>query len=180
MANQDKIAEFEKIVIKYQTMVFRTAIGFVHQKEDAEDLAQEVFLNAYKSWNNFRGDSEISTWLYRITINLSLNFIEKSKRKNFLQLTGDALIYLFNRDSGEKNPQQQIEISEQEKIIKATIDSLPEKQRIAFVLSRYDDLPQKEIASIMNISEGAVEQLLQRAKANLQRKLEQAIGKINE
>lgn len=95
MANQDKIAEFEKIVIKYQTMVFRTAIGFVHQKEDAEDLTQEVFLNAYKSWNNFRGDSEISTWLYRITINLSLNFIEKSKRKNFLQLTGDALIYLF-------------------------------------------------------------------------------------
>lgn len=180
MANQDKIAEFEKIISKYQTMVFRTAIGFVHQKEDAEDLTQEVFLNAYKSWNNFRGDSEISTWLYRITINLSLNVIEKSERKNLLQLTGDALTYLFNRDSGEKNPQQQLEISEQKKIIKAAIDSLPEKQRIAFVLSKYDDLPQKEIASIMKISEGAVEQLLQRAKANLQRKLEQAIGKINE
>lgn len=180
MTSHDKIAEFEKIIIKYQTMVFRTAIGFVHLKEDAEDLTQEVFLNAYNSWNNFRGDSEISTWLYRIAINLSLNFIEKSKRKNFLQLTGDTFIYLFNRDNGEKNPQQQLEISEQEKIVKAAIDSLPEKQRIAFVLSKYDDLPQKEIASIMKISEGAIEQLLQRAKANLQRKLEQTIGKINE
>lgn len=171
MISHDKIAEFEKIIIKYQNMVFRVAIGFVHLKEDAEDLTQEVFLNAYNSWNNFRGDSEISTWLYRITINLSLNFIEKSKRKNFLQLTGDTLIYLFNRDNGEKNPQQQLEISEQEKIVKAAIDSLPEKQRIVFVLSKYDDLPQKEIASIMKISEGAIEQLLQRAKANLQKKL---------
>ena len=177
MANKIDIARFETILSEYQTGVFRTAIGFVHSKEEAEDLTQEVFLRAYRSWNTFRGDAEISTWLYRITINLCLNHIEQQKRRNFFQFTGDFLNDFFNHPSEEKNPHQLLEETELKKAIQKAVDTLPEKQRTAFVLSKYDDLSQQEIAAIMEITEGAVEQLLQRAKANLREKLNKNVGK---
>jgi len=177
MANKIDIDKFETIILEYQTMVFRTAMGFVHSKEDAEDLTQEVFLKAYRSWNTFRGDAEISTWLYRITINLCLNHIEQQKRQNFLQVAGDSLSDFFHRPSDEKNPHQLLEEIELKKSIQTAIDALPDKQRITFVLSKYDDLSQQEIAAVMEITEGAVEQLLQRAKANLREKLNKSVGK---
>ncbi len=175
--NKYSITDFEKIVYDYQTMVFRTAMGFVHLKEDAEDLTQEVFLNAYSAWKTFRGDAEISTWLYRITVNICLTHVQRKSRKGIFQMTETALKYIFNKESEEKNPQQKLETNDKNKLIKEAIDSLPEKQRVAFILSKYDDLPQKRIANIMQVTEGAVEQLLQRAKNNLQKKLEQSIGK---
>lgn len=171
--------DFEQIVRKYQKMVFRTAIGFVHIKEDAEDITQDVFLKAYSNWDNFRADSEVSTWLYRITVNTSLNYINSKNRRGLLQIGEDFFRNLLNRSDGEYTPHQQMERSETEIQIARAIDSLPEKQRTAFVLSRYDDLLQKEIAIIMEITEGAVEQLLFRAKTNLQKKLDSTIGKSN-
>lgn len=173
------IANFERVVNEYQSMVFRTAMGFVHSKEDAEDLTQEVFLKAFYSWNSYRGDSETSTWLYRITVNQCLTYIERKKRKNLLLLTENALKNLFNKANDQKNPQQELEAAELDAKIRQAIDSLPDKQRVAFVLSKYDELSQKQIATIMENTEGAVEQLLQRAKNNLQKKLEQTIGKRN-
>lgn len=177
MADKSHIAEFEKILGEYQTMVFRTTMGFVHTKEDAEDLTQEVFIRAFCSWDSFRGESEISTWLYRIAINLSLNFVDQQKRRNLFQLAGDMFNNIINQKNAEKSPQELLEESELNRAIQKAIDSLPEKQRIAFVLSKYEDLPQKEIAKIMDTSEGAVEQLLQRAKTNLQKKLNKSVGK---
>lgn len=177
MINKSHIAEFETIVSQYQTMVFRTAMGFVHSKEDAEDVTQDVFLRAYRSWNTFRGDAEISTWLYRITINLSLNFLEQQKRRNLFQMAGDAFNNIFNRENNEKSPHELLEDSELNQVIQDAIDTLPEKQRIAFVLSKYEDMSQREIAIIMETTEGAVEQLLQRAKSNLHKKLSKTIGK---
>jgi RNA polymerase sigma-70 factor (ECF subfamily) len=85
--------------------------------------------------------------------------------------TGENLKALLNISSDEKNAHQRLESDERNKMVRNAIDNLPEKQRTAFVLSKYDDLSQREIADIMKISEGAVEQLLQRAKANLQKKL---------
>ena len=66
------INTFEMLVRKYQQMVFRTAMGFVHSKEDAEDISQDVFLKAYSSLQQFKGEAEFSTWLYRITINTAM------------------------------------------------------------------------------------------------------------
>lgn len=172
--------DFEQIVRQYQTMVFRTAIGFVHTKEDAEDITQDVFLRAYRSWDNFRADAAVSTWLYRITVNLSLNHINSKNKRGVLQIGEDLLSNLLAWSSGVQNPHQQMEQREQDDKIAYAIDSLPDKQRTAFVLSRYDDLPQKEISAIMGVTEGAVEQLLMRAKANLQKKLERTIGKSDE
>jgi RNA polymerase sigma-70 factor (ECF subfamily) len=178
MNKRDDIAAFEQVVKEHHTLVFRTAMGFVHLKEDAEDLTQEVFVRAYRGWSQFRGDAEISTWLYRITINLSLNHISKRNRQHaVLQTDEEALARLNNYAGSRPNPQQVLEALEQRKAIQVAIDALPDKQRTAFVLSKYDDLPQREIASVMRLSEGAVEQLLQRAKANLQKRLWKTIGK---
>ena len=170
-------SKFKLLVEKYQNMVFRTTIGFVHNKEDAEDLTQDVFIRVFQSLKTFNGDAEFSTWLYRITVNTSINHLNKIKSRGLLHFAEDILQNIFNMASDDKNPQQQMEQTERDEAIRKAIDALPEKQRTAFVLSKYDDLTQKEIAAIMQSTEGSVEQLLQRAKSSLQNKLNTIVGK---
>jgi RNA polymerase sigma-70 factor, ECF subfamily len=167
---------FRTLAEKYQGMVFRTCMGFVHDKEDAEDITQDVFVSVYQSLGKFKGQSALSTWIYRVAINASLNFVRKKSRQSILQrfetLFGfEKTNELQQIESGTFNPEQILTNKERKASITRALDLLPENQRIAFTLSKYDDLPQKEIAQIMNITEGAVEALLQRAKANLQKKL---------
>ena len=176
---QGRTSMFESLVTKYQTLVFRTAMGFVHNKEDAEDLTQDVFISAFKSLESFQANSAFSTWLYRITVNSCINHLKRNKQRIFMQQAGEFVLHLFNTASEDKNPHQQMEDSEQQTSIRRAIDSLTEKQRTAFVLSKYDDLSQKEIAEIMQCSEGSVEQHLQRAKTNLQKKTSTPSRKIN-
>lgn len=172
------IADFSMIVNEYHNMIFRTAMGFVHSKEDAEDITQETFLKAYRALNKFKGDSEISTWLYRIAVNTSLNFLKHKNNRRVIFNTDNNLIERVNNaGSVENNPEQKVIKTETDRLVKDAIDSLPEKQRTAFILSRYNDLSQKQVAVIMNTTEGAVEQLLQRAKVNLKKILEQTVGK---
>ncbi|MDR2908229.1 MAG: RNA polymerase sigma factor [Bacteroidales bacterium] len=169
---------FEQIVEDYQAMVFRTAMGFVHEREEAEDITQDVFIKAYRKFDQFRGDSAISTWLYRITVNVALDYVSHKRRKIFVQYGHDMMKKWFDRQDQTQSAHQQMELSERGQIIRKAIDELPDKQRTAFILSRYDDLPQADIAAIMILSEGAVEQLLQRAKAKLQKKLQKFVGNI--
>ncbi|MDD4632144.1 MAG: RNA polymerase sigma factor [Proteiniphilum sp.] len=160
-------AAFKNLMEKYQLQVFRTVMGFVHIKEDAEEVTQDVFVRVYQSLSSFHHDAEFSTWLYRITVNTSLNFLRSNRKNRLLQ----SLETIFSHRSEEKTPLEELEHAERDRRIRMAIDALPEKQRMAFVLSRYEELPQRKIAAIMNRSEGAVEQLLQRAKENLQKKL---------
>ena len=169
--------EFKRLVEKHQSSVFRTALGFVHIKEDAEDLTQEVFIRVFQSLDSYQGNAAFSTWLYRITVNICLNHLNKTKGRGIIQFAEDMMQSLFNKAGENRNPVEELIDAERETAIRNAIDSLPEKQRTAFVLSKYDDLSQKEIAQIMQISEGAVEQHLQRGKINLQKKLGQLIGK---
>jgi RNA polymerase sigma-70 factor (ECF subfamily) len=104
---------------------------------------------------------------------MSLNFLRRNRKKRVLQ----SLETLFTLRSDEKNPLEEMESAERDRRIRKAIDTLPERQRMAFILSRYEELPQKKIAAVMNRSEGAVEQLLQRAKEILQKKLSPTIGK---
>jgi len=164
------------LVEKYQERVFRVCMGFVHNKEDADDISQEVFINAFLSLQTFHGKAEFSTWLHRITVNTCLNHIRKNKKGSFLRRISFPAENKDHRDitiQPEVSPEADQSLIEEEKtkIVKDAINHLPGKQRIAFILSNYEDLPQKEIAAIMNKSEGAIEQLLQRAKTNLQKKL---------
>jgi RNA polymerase sigma-70 factor (ECF subfamily) len=121
----------------------------------------------YQSLSSFQHDAEFSTWLYRITINMCLNFLRRNRKNRLLQ----SLEAIFTLRSEEKTPQEELESAERDRHIRMAIDSLPEKQRMAFILSRYEEMPQKKIAAVMNRSEGAVEQLLQRAKENLKKRL---------
>ncbi|MDD3738408.1 MAG: RNA polymerase sigma factor [Lentimicrobiaceae bacterium] len=164
---------FKLLVERHQEMVFRVAIGFVHSKEDAEDLTQDIFIKVYDSLKTFRQDSEFSTWLYRITVNYSINHIRKNKKNSLL----DSLETIFNKVSPDKTPIEEVEEKERDLRIKNAIDKLNPRQRTAFVLSNYEELSQKEIATIMKTSEGAVEQLLQRAKAKLREILTPNVGK---
>ncbi|MDD4637906.1 MAG: RNA polymerase sigma factor [Bacteroidales bacterium] len=170
-------AMFRLLVDKYQRMVFVTVIGFLHSKEDAEDLTQEIFVKVWASLPSFKGDAEFSTWLYRIVVNNCINTAQKKQRNRFVELAEEWIQSVFHVESGEKDSQQLLEANETDAAIQKAIDSLPINQRTAFLLSVYDELSQKEIANVMNRSEGAVEQLLQRAKANLQKKLGSPVGK---
>jgi RNA polymerase sigma-70 factor, ECF subfamily len=168
---------FKILVDKYQTMVFRTAMGFVHSKEDAEDLTQEIFIKVFQSLGSFMEKSEFSTWIYRITVNMSLNYVNRKKIERFFDLTNEKLQSLFEKQDEEANPEQEMINNERDQLIRNAIDKLSEKQKTAFVLNKYENLSQREIADIMQTSEGAVEQHLQRAKVNLQKKLSSLVGK---
>ena len=173
---------FRILVEKYQSMVFRTCMGFLHNKEDAEDLTQDVFIQAYQSLQGFKGEAAFSTWIYRIAVNASLNKVRKSSRNPILQrfdtLFGAGKDKEFSFPVSEaENPESILIRQEHRDWLQVALDSLPDNQRTAIVLSKYDDLPQKEIAGIMNTSEGAVEALIQRAKKNLRIKLSSPRGK---
>lgn len=157
-------------------MVFRTCIGFLHDKEDADDLTQEIFIQIYQSLAGFKGDAAVSTWIYRIAVNAALNKVRKAKKSHLLQ----RLEGIFGKGKGHEptvselsyeSPENELIRAERREWIDKALNNLPEKQRIAIVLSKYDELSQREIAAIMELTEGAVEALIQRAKANLRKVL---------
>jgi RNA polymerase sigma-70 factor, ECF subfamily len=167
---------FRLLVEKYQEMVFRTSMGLLHDREEAEDISQEVFVEVFRSIAYFRGESKLSTWLYRITINKSLNVLKKVQRLKSLSKLED-LIKGHKEDRKElilpdKSGENAAEARELGKILQSAIDELPENQRIAFVLAKYDELSYKEIAEIMNSTVSSIESLVHRAKSNLQKKLQ--------
>lgn len=168
---QNDRAYFRLLVEKYQQMVFRTCMGYLHHKEDAEDLTQEIFVQVYQTLATFKSEATFPTWLYRISVNASLNHLRKASKWGFLQRFENR----FESDvpiPSTENPEELFIQDEHRNWVNRALDSLPEKQRTAIVLSKYDDLSQKEIAAVMQTTEGAVEALLQRAKANLRDKLQ--------
>jgi len=167
---------FKEIVDTHKIRVFNTAISFLQNKEDAEDLTQEVFIEVYHSLQRFKGESSISTWIYRITVNKSLDFLrKKNARKRFGFITN-----LFNKESGEVNfdsghfdhPGILLERKENARMLFEAIERLPENQKTAFILFHIEELSQKEVGEVMSLSPKAVESLIQRAKTGLRVKLE--------
>ena len=167
---------FQILVETHQRMVVNTCLAIVHNKADAEDLAQDVFLEIFRTAENFRGDSKISTWLYRIATNRALNLIRNNKRKRFFQSIEDTFTGGRNRASeisenhGDQ-PDRNITDQQRSDMLHQAIDRLPEKQRIAFTLNKYEELPYQQIAEVMEISLSSVESLIHRAKKNLQEQL---------
>ena len=167
---------FKQLVENYQKLVVNTCFGMVHNTEDAEDIAQEVFIEVFRSIQNFRADSKISTWLYRISVNRSLNFIRDNKRKKWVHSIDDFLkgktpqISEIHRGKNE-TPVYELENNQRARILHEAIDSLPENQKTAFTLNKYEDLSYKEISEVMNLSVSSVESLIHRAKLKLQKKL---------
>lgn len=162
---------FELLVHRYQSRMFRVAIGFMHRKEDAEDAIQDAFIKAFQGLQSFKGESEFATWLYRITVRTCLAQIKHKKKIIFIQKVQEKIHLFAEVKSPYASPEQNYIDREYEKQFQSMIDQLPEKQKIAFVLHRFEELSQKEIATVMQTSEGAVEQYLYRAKQSLKKKL---------
>ena len=160
---------YRYIINKYREPVIRLCRGFTGSSDDAEDLAQDVFLEVFRSITRFRGQSSISTWIYRIAVNKSQNFVRDRRRVVYNNYTAG-----IDRESSEDDSykaDKQLTRKEHAEALHNALDSLPSGQRTAFVLSKYEDLKYTEIAEIMKISLSAVESLLFRAKKNLQEKL---------
>ena len=159
----------------YQSRVYNTALSLVKDESDAEELTQDVFLTVWNSISSFRGDAALSTWVYRITVTRSLDLIKaRSRKKRFgfiYSITGNNE-EIYTKTVNWVHPGIIAENKEKAKYLFQAIDALPESQKVAFTLSKMEQLSQKEIAEVMQINEGAVESLLQRAKQNLKKSLE--------
>lgn len=168
---------FALLVDKYQKMVVNTCRGFVTNYADAEDLAQEVFIELYESLPEFRHESKLSTWIYRIAVNKSLNQVRKKKRETIFSSFASVFESSEQQKKESTHPDstdeadKQLNTRELHRTIKEAINKLPKNQKIAFILNKYQDLSYKEVAEVMDISLSSVESLIFRAKANLQKLL---------
>ena len=171
-----KEVAFSKLLDDYQQKVFGTCISFIPNKEDAEDVAQEVFLEVFKSISKFKGDSKLSTWIYKIATNKCLEFIRKKntkKRFAFMQtiLGNEIPVDKTNYFTEMNHPGILLENKEKSAVIFKAINTLPESQRVIFTLAKIDDKSYQEIVEITGKSLSAVESILFRAKKGLQQKL---------
>ncbi len=174
LKNRDEDA-FRLIVNKYQRSVLNSCYRFVNDSQTAEDLTQEVFIEVYRSVGNFRNESKLLTWIYRIAVFKSLDFLKSQKRKKrfavIKSLFGEDEMEERIAGTDENGPAKQLENKESARILAWAIDKLPENQRIAFSLSKYDELSYNEIAEILGTTISSVESLIHRAKSNLKKRL---------
>jgi RNA polymerase sigma-70 factor (ECF subfamily) len=164
-------SDFEAIVRSHQEKVRNICYRFAGNREDADDLAQEVFVQAHGSLGRFRREADLSTWIYRIAVNTSLSFLRRSKRKKRLA----ALLSFVGLEGRElavaappaEEPHQLLEQGERKKLLAWAVDRLPEGQRTVITLDKYEGFDHRDIAAIMGLSVPAVEALLHRAKQRL-------------
>ncbi|MCD4813932.1 RNA polymerase sigma factor [bacterium] len=160
------VSAFEEIMRKYKRNVASLAYRYLQNFNRIEDVVQEVFLRIYNSAGKYKSTAKLSTWIYKITINVCLNQIRSQKRVQFMSLEN-----LENLQIVDHNALEEIESEQRIKLIKAAIQSLPERQRIVVVLQRYEGKSYGEIAEILGCSVAAVDSLAQRAKQYLKNKL---------
>lgn len=171
-------AAFKEFFDVHHKAVFNLSFRLLCNLQEAEDITQEVFFKAYLTMNKFRGESKVSTWLYRIAVNLSLNNQRRKKFKHILSLDffsekGDPQ----DRDPG-KGPMEQLKEAEEKLLVDKAVDSLPKNQRVAVILNHYEELSYGEISGIMGLSVSSVRSLLYRAKQRLQKKLVSSLKNI--
>jgi len=166
---------FKAVVELYQDRVLNTCYRFLFNREDAEDVAQEVFIEVYRSISSFRAEAKLYTWIYHIAVTRSIDLLRKKKRKKrFAQMK--SLLGMEEEGKelpalGKDDPLEKLEQEERMSILHEAINSLPENQRIAFTLSKCEGTGNKKIAEIMGVTLSSVESLMHRAKKNLEKKL---------
>jgi RNA polymerase sigma-70 factor, ECF subfamily len=168
-------AAFRALVEAYQSKVLSTCFRFLHNREDAEDTAQDVFVEIHRSLAAFREEAELSTWIYRIAVTKSLDVLRRAKRKKRFDALRGVFGFSVEMDDvaapRDQGPDRDLEIRERSRILREAIAALAENQRIAVTLARYEGLSNKEIAGVMGTSVPAVDSLLHRAHANLRKSL---------
>ncbi len=169
-------AAFKLLVKTYQDQVYNTCLGFLRNPHDAEDVAQEVFMQVFDSISEFREDASLSTWIYKIATTKSLELIrykKRQKRSGFFKALGNAFSSTNQKEdvSTYAHPGLSLENKERAEILFDHIEQLTEKQRTAFTLQKVEGLSYQEVAEVMDLSLPAVESLIYRAKETLKKKL---------
>jgi len=165
--SEKDLTAFQKLVEHHKAFVYNTCYNLIGNHQQAEETAQDVFLQVYKSASTFRHQGKVSTWLYSIAVNRSLNVIRRNRRSRWIKsLTAEEI-----EESHGLEPDKLLEKKEMKDLLKAAVDSLPEKQRTVFILNKYENLSPREIADILGVSSNSVEVRIHRAKINLQKKL---------
>lgn len=165
---------FGTLVAKYQRMVYATCFRLVRTQSDAEDLSQEVFIEVFRSMNQVQKDNDLSGWLFKIAMNKSLSFLRKhnpaksGQNDKLESAVSEATKHHFSETS---TPYSKLEEEDTRKIIFQAIDQLPENQKKAILLHKFDNLSQKEISDQLGITQVSVESLIYRAKTNLRKSL---------
>ena len=165
---------FKLLVDNYQDKVYNLCYSYLRNESDAEDLAQEVFVEVYRSIGSFHENAGLGTWIYRIAVNKSLEMIRKMKRQKrwapVYSLFGmEDRLSAFHKD--EVHPGVRLEDQERANVLFSNIENLPEKQKTAFLLHKIEGQSYSEIAGIMQTTVPSVESLLHRAKMNLRKSL---------
>jgi RNA polymerase sigma-70 factor (ECF subfamily) len=175
VADGDEYA-FQVLVDRHQRAVLNLIYRYLGDKRQSEDLAQETFLQVWRAAKSFKGKSKFTTWLYRICVNLCLNEIKAARRKNWLQFFRNLSDSKGSQDESlldeALNAEDLLLARERSRQISNALQALPENQRIALILKRYEGLSYEEISGVLGCSIPAVESLLVRAKRTLQNKLE--------
>ena len=169
---------FRMLVERYQDRVYHIVYGIVGNKEEAEDLSQEVFLKVYRFLPGFKGKSRFYTWLYRLTVNVCLS--ARKKRKN-----EPGKIFPLANPSKHADDPREIELADESlsplkilqnremaEAIKSAINSLSEVLRSTFVLREFEELSYQELARVFQCSRGTIKSRLSRAREQLRRKIE--------
>ncbi|MFB0562679.1 MAG: RNA polymerase sigma factor [Candidatus Lokiarchaeia archaeon] len=170
---------FEEIVKRYEKKIYNLAYRIMGNKEDASDVLQETFLQAFKKLASFKGKAKFSTWLYRIAVNICL--MKKRKRKKMETVSLDIPILTKKedeikrelRDDWSESPLATLENEEVKKNLSKAIDSLPEEYKTVFLLRGLNGLSNEEVANVLKISLPAVKSRLHRARLFLRDKLSQ-------
>jgi RNA polymerase sigma-70 factor (ECF subfamily) len=154
---------FEEIVDRHRRPVYQVCYRFVNNHEDASDLSQETFVRAWKGLKNFKGQAALSTWLYRIAVNVCLNRVSL-KKPEMEPLASDRFV-----DVHADEPGARLVVEERAVAVRRAIAGLPEKQRATLILRTYHDLSHQEIATILGSSVGAVKANFFHALGNLKK-----------
>lgn len=172
-------AAFVALIAQYRSKVINTCFRFLLNKEDAEDISQEVFVEIFHGLPTFRGDSKLSTWIYRIAVGQCLDEIKKRNRKKRIRYVGKmlGLDEVAHWLSGGEKADAKMETNEKMDEILVALNALPDNQRVAFTLSKIEGYSNPEIADIMDTTTVAVESLIYRAKTKVSQELEKILKK---
>jgi len=166
---------FREFVDTFQPSVLNTCFRIVTDRGTAEDLTQDVFIEVHRSIHAFRSESRLSTWVYRIAMTKSLDHLKALKRKKrwgtLKSIVAGDTADIAALSSDLPDPHQVLENEERKKVLAWAIDDLPDNQRVAFTLSKYDELSYKQIAEVLDTTVSAVESLIFRATTNVRKKL---------
>ena len=168
--------DFTTVFDTHKKRVYNTVLSLLQNREETEDVVQEVFIKVYETLPQFKGESSLSTWIYRIAVNKSLDALKAKKTKK----RSGFLVSLFGDKKDESKPLDVPDfvhpgvIAENKELATTlfkAINQLPDNQKVAFTLCKMDGLNYAEIAEVMQVSTPSVESLLFRAKQNLQKQL---------